>query len=159
MSKKIIPSIILYIFSGLMGAYAIWSIIRASEIISEALQFGQITVSGNLYDITSFYVTNCGFYVVYALLLFAVGLILQRQQATASAPAPAILPEKKDGEEELDEWFGEPASDEAEADTDVPATTEADTETEPAAEADAKADAEADTQANAEAEDKGNEPL
>jgi len=111
MNKRIIqliPSIILYIFAGLLLIYTIWSYTYCADIISQAKAAGQLAASGNEYDIASFYMGNCGQYFVYALLLAAVGLILQRKQ-----PVPrkmvASAGQYKDNaaDDELDEWFDE----------------------------------------------------
>ena len=107
MSKKIIhliPSIFLYIFAGLLTAYALWAYNHCSEVISQARAAGQLAASGNEYDIASFYMGNCGQYFVFALLLAAAGLILQRKPYAQNSPN-TIIADSKDTE--LDEWFNE----------------------------------------------------
>ena len=65
--------------------------------------------SGNEYDIVSFYMGNCGQYVVFALLLTAAGLILQRKQPAQyeSDKASTSFAKTEATDEELDEWFNE----------------------------------------------------
>jgi len=111
MNKKItwfIPSIVLYIFAGLLAIYAIWSYSYCTDIVSQARAAGQLAVGGNEYDIASFYMGNCGQYFVFALLLAAVGIILQRKQPETSNPGSVADPSENDvGDDELDEWFDE----------------------------------------------------
>ena len=111
MSKKvihIIPSIILYIFSGLLIIYAIWSFTYCADIISQAKAAGQLAASGNEYDIMSFYMGNCAQYFVFALFLAAAGLILQRKQPAQNNDVDAVTQVKNvTADAELDEWFAE----------------------------------------------------
>ena len=111
MNKKIfnlIPSIILYIFAGLLAVYAIWSYTYCADIISQAKAAGQLSASGNGYDIASFYMGNCGQYAVFALLLAAAGFIVQGIQ---SAPNKSVTSDQYlkncDNDKEIDEWFDE----------------------------------------------------
>ena len=104
---QIIPSIVLYIFAGLLVIYAIWSYTYCADIISQARAAGQLAASGNEYDIASFYMGNCCQYAVFALLLTAAGLILQRKQPAQNEPdkAAAYPAENEALDDELDEWF------------------------------------------------------
>ena len=110
---QIIPSIILYIFAGLLVIYAIWSYTYCADIISQAREAGQLPVGGIEYDVASFYMSNCGQYVVFALLLTAAGLILQRKQPAQSiSNQDAAFPAKNEtADNELDEWFNEVETD------------------------------------------------
>jgi len=114
MNKKniqLIPSIILYIFAGLLVVYAIWAYTICADIISQAKAAGQLAASGNEYDIASFYMGNCAQYFVYAILLAAAGLILQRKPTLKSEPGIIARPSKAEAADmELDEWFDETES-------------------------------------------------
>ena len=114
MTKKIIPSIILYTFAGLLLIYAIWAFIHCVDIISQAKAAGQLAASGNEYDIMSFYMGSCAGYVVYALLLAATGLILQKKAPVAEAP---VVPDQRhknnEADDELDELFDRADSEES----------------------------------------------
>lgn len=116
MNKKIIqtiPSIILYVCAGLLSLFAIWAYMNCAGIISQAKAAGQLASAGTGYDIISFYMANCGLYFVFALLLAAAGLILQKSQAAPCKPDEIVCSVKNEAaDEELDEWFGE-ASDAA----------------------------------------------
>ncbi|MCL2126546.1 MAG: hypothetical protein FWH33_11265 [Oscillospiraceae bacterium] len=113
---QIIPSIVLYIFAGLLTIYAIWSYIYCADIISQAKVAGQLAASGNEHDIASFYMSNCGQYVIFALLLAAAGLILQRKQpARNESDSTVAFPVMNDAlDDELDEWWGEEVENDSE---------------------------------------------
>jgi len=119
MNKRIIqliPSIIFYIFAGLLVAYAIWAYSNCAEIISQAKTAGQLSSNGNEYDIVSFYMGNCGQYFVFALLLAAAGIILQKKQNIPSGFAVVNKFDNEVSDSELDEWFNEDSlTDKAEA--------------------------------------------
>jgi hypothetical protein len=111
LSKKavqLIPSIILYIAAGLVAAFALWAYTHSADIVSQAREAGQLAVSGNEYDIASFYMANSGQYFIYALVLAAAGLILQRKYLAPASPVlSAELRNKEVYDKELDEWFDE----------------------------------------------------
>ena len=114
MSKRfthILPSVVLYIAAGLVAAYATWAYSYCTDIISQARAAGQLAVSGNEYDIASFYMINCGQYVVFALLLAAAGVILQRKSISQQNPNTIIQSINNEvSDAELDEWFNESES-------------------------------------------------
>jgi len=114
MNKRIIqliPSIILYIFAVLLAIYAIWAYNHCVDFISQARAAGQLATSGNEYDIASFYMGNCGQYAVFALLLAAAGLLLQRKPITQNVPNAIVASTSNTATDaELDEWFNEEES-------------------------------------------------
>ena len=111
MNKKIIhliPSAVLYIFARLLAIFTIWAYSHCADIISQAKAAGQLAASGNEYDIASFYMGNCGQYAVFALLLVAAGIILQRKPTVRYSPVETVQDENnKAADAELDEWFDE----------------------------------------------------
>jgi len=110
MNKKIlqiVPSVIFYIFAGLLATYAIWAYSHCADIITQAKAAGQLAASGNEYDIASFYMGNCGQYFVSALLLAAAGLLLQRKQPSISNEPIFVNSLNKANNDELDDWFDE----------------------------------------------------
>jgi len=122
MSKRImgmLPGLILYVAAGLLAIYAIWSFAYCADIIAQARAAGQLAAGGNEYDITSFYMSNCGLYFALALLLAAAGLLLQRKPPEAGNPDTgadyaednAGDAEYNAGDAELDEWFDEETTD------------------------------------------------
>ena len=76
--KLSILSIILYVLAALLMIFAIWSLINAITYISMMISQGQLAFSGNEFDIISFIMTSCALYVIFAVILLALGLILQR---------------------------------------------------------------------------------
>ena len=120
MIKKLIPSIILYAFAVFVAFYAIWSLIRTANIVSAALGLGQISISGSEYDILSVYMVNSFQYLVFAFLLAAAGLILQKIQKISSA---LVIPESETKvdiiiEEEVDDFFSKSETVEVESESD-----------------------------------------
>jgi len=112
MNKKIIrliPCIIFYVLAGLLAIYAMWSFSHSADIISQARAAGQLAASGNEFDIASFYMSNSGQYLIWALLLAAAGLILHRKPTVVNATAGSVGATEKNAvvDAELDEWFTE----------------------------------------------------
>jgi len=114
MNKKAfqsVPSIVLFIFAGLLAIYTIWSYTYCADIISQAKAAGQLAAAGSGYNIASFYMDNCGQYFVFVLLLAAAGLLLQKKPTALGGIEPAIQPAgSKAADDELDEWFDESKS-------------------------------------------------
>jgi hypothetical protein len=111
MNKKIsqiIPSIVFYIFAGLVFIYALWSFNHCADIISQAKAAGQLAAKGNEYDIASFYMGNCGQYFVFTLLLAAAGFLMQSKHNMINRPGVTNRSNKNEAADaELDEWFDE----------------------------------------------------
>jgi len=108
MSIKKIPSFILYAVSAIFMAYFVWAFSRSADIISEAIEIGQITMMGNLYEIFSFYMANTGQYFAFAMLLAGMGFLLHRGQNMAAEAQDATMEATKiQNNAELDEWFSE----------------------------------------------------
>jgi len=111
MNRKIthlIPSIIFYVFACLLAVYAVWAYTHCADIISQAKAAGQLATRGNEYDIASFYMGNCSQYLVFALLLAAAGLLLQRKITILNKTGTtAQLHKNSADDEELDDWFNE----------------------------------------------------
>ena len=118
MNLRKMPSIIFHVLAALFMLYAVWAFMRSAEIISDAIEAGQITVSGNLYEIISFYMANAGQYFVFAILLSGLGLLLYKSQSNAqviseivkeAAEKAAKEAAKIQNDAELDEWFKQDA--------------------------------------------------
>lgn len=56
--------------------FAVWAAVFSFRYISTMVAMNQIVVSDNLFEITSFHMTNFGQYVVFAGLLFGAGWIV-----------------------------------------------------------------------------------
>lgn len=83
MNKKKIPvlSLVLYVLSGLLVIYTVWSAASSFKYISEMVSQGQLVISGNKYNIANFYMSNCGQYAAFAVILFTLGWILQKSSS------------------------------------------------------------------------------
>ena len=102
----LVCGVILFIVAGLLLVYAVWSFVYCAGIISEAKASGQLAASGNGYDIVSFYMANCSQYFIFALLMTAAGLILQKNKPEVPAVTkPDIVMTASDSDKEIDEWF------------------------------------------------------
>ena len=111
LNKKFILSFVFYAISLLLAIYVIWSFTYCADIISQAKEAGQLAASGNEFDIISFYMGNCCQYFIYALLLAAAGLLMQRGQQPHNNAEPErnmeSAPKNNKNDDELDEWFSE----------------------------------------------------
>lgn len=87
MNKKKLPvlSIILYILAGLLMIFAIWSSSKSISYITQMISQEQLVFSGNEFDIVNFIMASCAQYVVFAVILFSLGWILQKLQFSVSS--------------------------------------------------------------------------
>ena len=84
---RIIPSIILYLLAITLLVYAIWVYNHCAEIVSQAIEMGQLDAVEGRYDIINFYMSSCGQYFIFAFLFAALGLVLQRKPVIVSDSA------------------------------------------------------------------------
>ena len=89
MSKRKISilSIVLFVIAGLLAIYTIWSFVNVLEYLKNIMQQQQITFKGNEYDIINTFVSSCGQYAFYAIVLAVLGWILQKMSPVVE-PAP-----------------------------------------------------------------------
>jgi len=100
-----IASFVFYVLAAPFLIFAVWAFSNSAEIISEAIEAGQITLFGNLYDIVGFYMANTGAYFAYAFLLIGAGLLLGKKETAVPLSVEAEK-EKSENDAEIDEWFG-----------------------------------------------------
>ena len=113
MNKRSIPSVIMYIFAALSAAYGIWSINYCNGVIKEAMSYGQVSIENDLYTIINFYVSYCAQYIIFALLLFAAGVLLQKTRGLTSGVSVAgSVGDGSDVDKESDDEFYEEPDDE-----------------------------------------------
>ena len=74
-------SIIVYCIAFLLFVYSVWAVVNTSQYISELVQAGQLVLNGNEFDIISFHISTYGQYLLFAILLFMSGWILQKVTA------------------------------------------------------------------------------
>ena len=97
-------SAIIFLAAGLLMTFTTWAFLKCKEIITQAKEAGRLATTGNEYDIMSFYMSNCGQYFIYTLLLAAVGLLLFKWQPQ-EARVPVSNAKNNANDNELDEWF------------------------------------------------------
>jgi len=115
MDKKKIPvlSIMLYAVAGMLVLYTIWSVSHSASYISELIAMGQLTVKGNEYNIVNFYMSNSAQYGLFAIVIFALGWMLQKDSSrrlirlhTESAEGSSGKESVNgDDEDDFDDWF------------------------------------------------------
>ncbi len=101
MHKKIVPalSIIAYVLAGILLLYSVWAEIYCVNYLADYFQTGQLTFAGNEFDIISFHVTTYGQYLLFAVVLFMLGWILQ----SLPQEAPAVVVVEDEVEVALEE--------------------------------------------------------
>jgi len=79
MDKKKTPvvSIVLYVLAGILLIYSVWATTYSANIISTAVAQNQLVPQGNEFEIVSFYMTNIAQYFLFAVVLAALGWIIQ----------------------------------------------------------------------------------
>jgi hypothetical protein len=98
---------VFYVVAALLLGFAIWAFSHSADIISEAIETGQITLMGNLYDIIGFYMANTGQYFVFAILIAGIGMLLgKKERVTSGTRLNNNDYAKTQNDAELDEWFG-----------------------------------------------------
>jgi len=108
-----IASCVFYVLAAPFLIFAVWAFSNSAEIISEAIEMGQITLFGNLYDIVGFYMANTGAYFAYAFLLIGAGLLLGTKEGKTYHSVTGVnAHNKSENDAELDEWFGDNKEDE-----------------------------------------------
>ena len=106
-------SIALYVISGILVLYTIWSASHSVSYISELVTMGQLTVKGNEYDIVNFYMSNSAQYALFAVIIFALGWMLQRTSSRKVIRQKAkTIQDSSDGasknleeEDDFENWF------------------------------------------------------
>lgn len=90
-------SVVLYVLAVLLLAYSVWAAIYSSKIVTQAIDMGQLLVSGSEFEILSFYMSNVAQYFLFAVVLFVLGYMLQTN------PAREVFVEEILLDEELEE--------------------------------------------------------
>ncbi len=116
MNKKKFPilSIILYVLAGLLMIFAIWSASKSIGYISEMINLGQLVFRGNEFDVVNFIMASCAQYVIFAVILIALGCILQKLQfCTSSVSNDEVIESPIESSEEIsDDYTAEEVSEE-----------------------------------------------
>jgi Na+/proline symporter len=115
---------VFYTIGALMLAFALWAFSHSRDVVAEAIEFGQISYSDNLYEIISFHMNSAGQYFAFAILLIGIGvathislmLYSKRNENASPVGVEDIIKElsKTKKDKELDDWFDEVMDDESE---------------------------------------------
>lgn len=65
-------TILIFALCVLLFGYVIMAFVSVTSYIKEMFGYGTITLPGNLFDIMSYYMTNCLVYLVYIAILLAI---------------------------------------------------------------------------------------
>jgi hypothetical protein len=78
MSRRSFPvfSTILYVLAGLLGLYTVWAAVFHYNNISNMINIGQVTISGNEFELVSYLMANIAQYALFAVILLSLGMIL-----------------------------------------------------------------------------------
>jgi len=104
-NKKLpVISFVLYVLAGILALFSIWSVVNIHEYISSQ----QVAFTGNEYSIISYYMSNAGLYLLFAIVIFSLGWILQKSYLSTKKETSELVAQP---EIELG-TFGEVAIDE-----------------------------------------------
>jgi hypothetical protein len=67
----------LYALAALVAAYTVWAVVHFYGYITEMIGQGQLIVSGSEFEIANFVMSNALQYGLYAVILFALGRVVQ----------------------------------------------------------------------------------
>ncbi|MEG1481346.1 hypothetical protein [Clostridium sp.] len=71
-------SIVLYVIAAIILIYMFWAIANCHEYIAAMIAQGGMTFSGNEFNIINYYMANCAQYGLFAIVLIALGIIMQK---------------------------------------------------------------------------------
>ncbi|WP_024613931.1 hypothetical protein [Clostridium sp. Ade.TY] len=71
-------SIVLYVIAVLVVFYMIWTLVNCHEYIQTMIAQGGLTFSGNEFNVINYYMANCAQYGFFAIVLFVLGIMLQK---------------------------------------------------------------------------------
>jgi hypothetical protein len=98
-----IVSVVLYVLAVLMAFYTAWAARNSIQIVSQAVAQNQLVVSGNEFEVASFYMSNFAQYGLYAVILFSLGWIVQIQSSRLLGDQDISSEEMLDDDEDIDE--------------------------------------------------------
>ena len=104
--KKIIRwivSIILYVLSIALFAYAIWAFIQSKAYIKGLIDLGQVVVEGSEYDIINYYMQGSASYIVYSVIFTVMGLKISNVLDDKEKSKPIVVVEKSEGKCECED--------------------------------------------------------
>lgn len=98
-SKKAILPIVLYVVAAIIAIYSIFTIYTSYTYISSLVTAGSIVIKDQLVDVISYYVSASTPYVFYAIVVWAIGYIINKLNSLTSS---IINKEENNLEEKID---------------------------------------------------------
>lgn len=77
-NKKAILPIVLYVVAAIIAIYSIFTIYTSYNYISNLATAGSIVIKDQLVDVVNYYVSASMPYVIYALVVWAIGYIINK---------------------------------------------------------------------------------
>ena len=96
--KKAILPIVLYVVASIIAIYSIFTIYTSYTYISSLVTAGSIVIKDQLVDVISYYVSASTPYVFYAIVVWAIGYIINKLNSLT----PSIIKEENKLEEKMD---------------------------------------------------------
>ncbi|AEB06370.1 hypothetical protein Corgl_0244 [Coriobacterium glomerans PW2] len=82
-----IARIVLYVIAALLAFYTLWAALECYEQINQLVAQGQLSVSGNEFNIVTTYMSHCAGYGVDAIIVFSLGWLIFHSVHKTSSPA------------------------------------------------------------------------
>jgi hypothetical protein len=111
MSRKNFPvlSAVLYVLAGLLALYTAWAAYHSFTYISTMIDQGQLMVSGNVFEIVNFHMTNFAQYGLLAVIIFTLGWIVQFNSSyPIAAENQGVFSDEildDEDEEDVEDWL------------------------------------------------------
>ncbi|WP_434799660.1 hypothetical protein [Terrisporobacter vanillatitrophus] len=99
-NKKAIIPIVLYVVAALIVVYSIFTIYTSYTYISNLVATGSIVIKNQLSDVISYYVSTSMPYVFYAIVVWAIGYIINKLNNLS--PSTINKEDDKSEEEKID---------------------------------------------------------
>jgi hypothetical protein len=72
-----VVSIVLYVLAALFALYSIWAAIYSINYVSDMVAANQLVIKGSEFEVANFLMSNFAQYAFFAIVLFALGRIVQ----------------------------------------------------------------------------------
>ncbi len=78
-------SILIFVLCGLLTIYTVGAIISVTSYMKEMLSYGQVSLSENFFDVMSYYMTNCGNYIIFIAILLSIWWVSNKKMVERKA--------------------------------------------------------------------------
>lgn len=109
-NKFSVLSTVLYVLAGLLTLYTIWAAAHSFDYISKMIAENQLVISGNEFEIVNFHMSSFAQYLLFAVILFTLGRMLQINSPSAVDIRNQVSLSEKISDSDIDEddfgdWF------------------------------------------------------